>query len=399
MVRHLLVSCGMLLFFYSGIVAQEVGKGRFTHRLGAEIRPGYVFPTNSFLRGFNREQSPIRNSFDAHIKYSFQFPPDSPAGRIFGNVYQGFGLGKFVFGNPSELGNPMAFYLFQGARITGISPRVSFNYEWNFGLSWGWKPYESWYNRFNVVIGSRINAYINADFYFKWVLSSYFDLTSGVSLTHFSNGNTEFPNAGLNMAGFNVGLVYYFNRTGFSMRSCSPSPVPPFPAHFSYDCVLFGSWKRKGYVDGDKFVPSPLAYKVIGLNFAAMYNFGYKFRAGISLDGVYDASANVFTRKDYYALGVQHFVKPPLNAQTALGISGRAEYVMPCFIVGIGVGSNVLHRGGDLKAFYQILALKVAVARNFFLHVGYNLQEFRNPNHLMLGIGYRFNNRYPVVYR
>ena len=25
-----------------------------------------------------------------------------------------------------------------------------------------------------------------------------------------------------------------------------------------------------------------------------MYNFGYKFRAGLSLDGIYDGSANVY---------------------------------------------------------------------------------------------------------
>lgn len=29
-----------------------------------------------------------------------------------------------------------------------------------------------------------------------------------------------------------------------------------------------------------------------------MYNFGYKFRAGVSLDGVYDAGANIYA-KDY----------------------------------------------------------------------------------------------------
>ena len=38
-----------------------------------------------------------------------------------------------------------------------------------------------------------------------------------------------------------------------------------------------------------------------------------------------------------------------------------------------------------------MLALKVAMSREVFLHVGYNLQEFRTPNYLMLGVGFRFN--------
>lgn len=68
---------------------------------------------------------------------------------------------------------------------------------------------------------------------------------------------------------------------------------PAFPRHFSYDLTFFGSWRRKGIEVGDKQYAAPDAYTVLGFNFASMYNFGYKFRAGVSLDGVYDSSANV----------------------------------------------------------------------------------------------------------
>jgi hypothetical protein len=39
------------------------------------------------------------------------------------------------------------------------------------------------------------------------------DLLYGIDLTHFSNGRTFRPNAGLNMFGFNVGFRYHFNAT------------------------------------------------------------------------------------------------------------------------------------------------------------------------------------------
>ena len=134
-------------------------------------------------------------------------------------------------------------------------------------------------------------------------------------------------------------------------------------------------------------------------NFAAMYNFGYKFRTGLSVDGVYDGSANVYTED--YIVGYDggdpgyQFHTPSFDKQIALGISGRAEFVMPYFTVGFGLGFNVLHKGGDLKSFYQMLTLKVGVTHNTFVHVGYCLKDFQTPNYLMLGVGFRFNNKYP----
>ena len=115
---------------------------RFMHRIGAEFRPEYIFPTNPFVEGENRAGQPIDLSLSGHLRYSFQFRPGSIPDQIYGGAYQGIGAAYYDFGNPDELGNPIAVYLFQGARIARISPRLSFNYEWNFGLSFGWKPYD-----------------------------------------------------------------------------------------------------------------------------------------------------------------------------------------------------------------------------------------------------------------
>lgn len=58
-------------------------------------------------------------------------------------------------------------------RTTG--EKLSLNYEWNLGLSWGWKPHsdENWYN---VGMGSRLNAYINAGMGILWRLSERTEL-------------------------------------------------------------------------------------------------------------------------------------------------------------------------------------------------------------------------------
>ena len=222
---------------------------RFIHNLGVEIRPGYVFPTNSFLRGVNDNRKAISRYWATQLKYSFQFHPNTLASRVYGGAYQGIGVAHYTFGNRNELGNPLAFYLFQGARIVSFTPRLSFNYEWNFGLSLGWKHYDPENNKYNVMMGSKMNAYINTNFYLNWLLSPQFDLRSGVTLTHFSNGNTRFPNAGINMIGLKMGLVYHFNRMNkFFTNPFSRMYIPKFPRHMSYDLVVFGSWRRKGYI-------------------------------------------------------------------------------------------------------------------------------------------------------
>ena len=375
---------------------------RFIHRLGVEGRAGYIFQTNPFLEYSNHQYKAMKNAYAGHLKYSFQLRPHTVADQAYIGAYQGIGVGYFNFGNPEELGNPLAVYLFQGGRIAQFSPRISLNYEWNFGASFGWKPYDAQMNPANIMMGSKINAYINADFYLNVTLTRELDFSAGLSMTHFSNGNTKFPNAGLNSIGMKFGLLYCFGRAADPLvKPRRPLLAPDFPRHFSYDLVLFGSWRRKGVEVGDKQYASPNAYGVAGFNFATMYNFGYKFRAGLSLDGVYDGSANVYTEDYIVEVGGRDpgytFYTPSIDRQIALGISGRAEFVMPYFTVGIGLGVNVLHKGGDLKSIYQMLTLKIAASRRTFVHIGYCLKDFQTPNYLMLGVGFRFNNKYPVL--
>ena len=149
---------------------------------------------------------------------------------------------------------------------------------------------------------------------------------------------------------------------------------------------------------GQGQIASPKAYPVVGFNFSPMYNLSYKLRLGLSLDGVFDSSANVYLEDQIVSVGDSPdlvFKRPNAGRQLALGLSGRAEYVMPYFTVGFGVGSNVFHGKGDLDALYQMLYLKINATRNSFVHIGYSLQNFQDPNFLMLGVGFRFNNRYP----
>lgn len=364
------------------------------HRIGIEGNGGYIFPTNRFLKGQNYYGKKMEGNYSAHLKYSVQFRPHTAASRAYAGAYQGIGLGYFDFGNRRELGTPLAFYLFQGGRMAQLSPRLSLNYEWNFGVSTGWKSYHRVNNPNQKALGSPANAYLNLNFYLNWVLSPMFDLTVGAAGSHFSNGNTRYPNSGLNTVDCKVGLVCNFNRKAGERAKPGQRPaVPPFLRHASYDLTLFGSWRKKAVRVPEGLIAVPGTYPVWGFSFAPMYNFGYRFRAGVSLDGVYDGSANISSES-----ADSEFSFPPFGEKISLGLSARGELVMPYFTVGIGFGGNILHGGGELKSFYQILALKIDVWRNAYLHVGYNLRDFHEPSYLMLGIGYRFHDKRPKLF-
>ena len=138
----------------------------------------------------------------------------------------------------------------------------------------------------------------------------------------------------------------------------------------------------------------PGSFGIVGLNFTPMYNFSRYFRAGVSLDAQYDESANIGRHivdgLIYPSEDNIRFHRPPFREQFSVGLSLRAEVVMPIFSINLGIGRNVLCKGRDTDAFYQILALKTHLTRRFFLHVGYQLSRFKDPNNLMLGLGWRF---------
>ena len=399
-----IVSC----LYFLPIYAQDSMTVRkpVLHRISADFRPEYVFPTNDFLRGVNDHNARIDHAFAFHLAYSFQYDEASTMGRIYGSPYQGIGLGSYTYNNTAEIGNPIAFYVFQGARIAQFNSRIHLNYEWNFGISCGWKPYNPITNPNNGGVGTALNAYLNLGLYVNFAVSSHLDLITGFTFSHFSNGNTKYPNAGINNGGFRLGVAYYLNRDKQSFVETSTEVYKPaFHRHMTYDLMMFGSWRRKGVPFEDRFLADPTHYAVAGFSFVPMYNFCYRFRAGIGLDGVYDASANATAEElpmelhssiniDYDGSSALYlFHQAAFRRQIALGASLRAEYVMPFFSINVGVGYNFLYAKGDTRGSYQQLALKINIFKGSYLNIGYNLHNFNIPNFLMLGIGYRFNDK------
>lgn len=374
-----------------GQTTNSVWHSRLKHQLQFNVGEGYVFQGKNFMKGENLKNEPINNALSLHLKYAFQFAPGSFLGSQYPHTYQGIGVSYNTFFNPEELGNPVGLYVFQGSRIARLSSCLSLDYEWNFGASFGWKPYNEYLNPNNKVVGSKVNAYINLGLYMNWQMNRQWKLTAGVDATHFSNGNTHYPNAGVNLVGARIGLTRLFdsNPEAASSPRQSNHEVIKTP-RITYDFVAYGAAYSK-IVEEERYLV-PGSFGVAGFNFNPLYRFNKYFKAGASLDGLYDAGANI---KDHIAYtdedGRLRFYRPSFREQTSLGISLRAEFVMPIFSINFGIGHNFLYKGDDLSGFYQMLILKTDITRDLFLHIGYQLNKFHDPKNLMLGMGYRFH--------
>jgi len=367
--------------------------GKFdAEMLGFETRPGYVLPTKAFFRGENAMGKPIRNALSAHLRYSFKFSGNTRLGRLYPGAYQGIGMSYDSFSDANEIGRPVAIYLFQGAPFAHLGQDMTFGYEWNFGASFGWKKYDAETNPFNDVVGSYINAYIDLGLTFHWQFSSNWNLVAGIDITHYSNGNTNYPNYGVNLVGGKLGIARSFGAvSGYQAGKSQSRHSETLKPYLSCDIVLYGSTKRKGINWPDASYLVPGSFGIAGMNINPMWGFNKYFKAGASVDAQYDESANI---KDHLA-GTAHsgdlkFYRPPFREQFAVGISARAELTMPLFSVNMGIGRNVIFKGEDTDCYYQILALKVSVTNNAFIHIGYQLSSFHKPNNLMIGLGYRF---------
>lgn len=375
LVAYIVIACVLPIY------SQEQDSLKTVHRIAADAVPATIFHTNDFLRGGNEETRTMNHDMTFTLKYAFMNHDEVRPGSIHQGTYQGVGLARHEFNR--WLSNPISVYLFQGAPIINFSHRVSLNYEWNLGMAFGWNAYDEETNPENKVIGSKVTAYIDVDMYLRWMMSRYLDFNAGFSLSHFSNGNTTYPNLGLNTCGIRLGMAYYINR---QMPSATPVVRESYPScrGLYTDVILYGAWKQGVGHQGDEYYLLPGRYAVMGFNVNPMYRLNPWLSLGASLDGVYDRSAS---RENDYTEEPDH----TFRRQVALGLSARSEFAMPYFSINFGVGTYLLGNRNNFRGVYEVLALKIHASRRAMVHIGYSLVDFKTPNNLMIGLGWRFH--------
>lgn len=333
------------------------------------------------------------SSIPISLRYSFSFndpciPHYLPGG------YQGISVGVLNIGAAqphgfsqakSNIGYPVSAYIFQGGPFHSFNSELSLDYEWNFGASFGWKPYAKSNKGYNLTVGSKVNAYLNLNLFLKWQINAHTALFGGVAVSHFSNGNTSFPNPGVNSFGIRVGMSYTLNPPRKGYAPAVPDTVKG--RKVEYDIVAWGATRKRLYRGNEEPVLLKGHFACAGISFAPMYRFNSWWRAGGSLDIQWDRSSDM---KKNYIEGTTtediKFTSPSFWRQLTLGVSAHGELQMPIFAVNIGCGYNFV-APWENKGSYQNITLKAYVYKNLFLNIGYQLRNFHQQSSLMLGAG------------
>lgn len=337
-------------------------------------------PTHGFYNGWNPAHKPIRTGGTADMQFGISDPS--------GGVYQGFGVAAHTFFADDLLGTPATLYLFQGAPLMSLTESLALGYEWNLGLSCGWKDNAA-------VTVSPLNVYINVAALFTWRLDRYWDMTFGPEYTHFSNGDTKFPNGGANTINFRVGVRRRFQPAETITPErifAADSERKGITERLSYDLTLLGGWRADRTIDKDGLHIFNKAFPTASLSFNPLYSFNGYFAAGPSLDLVYDRSADLLVSEG----SILEY--PSFLQQTSAGLSARAELRMPIFAVNIGIGYSLpltdYTRYSDLKALYGIFSLKAFMTRRLFFNISYRLSSVLYSHNLLFGVGWRFGKNY-----
>lgn len=360
-------------------------------RIGAEIAPAYVPGTNQFLKGSNPLEKHVRANLSGSIRADFSFSGDSREGILYRGLYQGVGIGAESFFSQSLLGTPVTAHVYQGAPMAHFSDRLWLGYEWKFGAAFGWKHYDEETADNNAVVSTPVTAMMALGLKLHYALSDRWTMTAGVEGQHFSNGNTSYPNAGVNSVGVVIGFSYVLNPQPQTTVHSHELEQEADRGRWMYDIVAYYTWRKRVVKVGDPVEPEicPGRFAVAGLQFSPLRCLNRYVAVGPSLDVQWDESADLnrnWVEGSYY--DDIKFYRPAFGKQISVGVSAHAELTMPIFSINAGLGYDFLCPK-DSERFYQSLTLKTFFTRRVFLNVGYRLGNFKDPQNLMLGIGVR----------
>lgn len=351
----------------SGVYSQE--KRNYSLFIENVISHGKVLKTNDFVRGMNQKGSPVSDFTAYDTRVGWQTQGTKQWHHNLKLPYYGIGLFNSLFSHKEEIGHPSAIYFFFGGPFIS-KPKSSFNYEFGFGLSSNWKPYDEIENPFNLAIGSHMNAFIDLKMAYSWYLGKKFSLNAGIRTTHFSNGALKHPNAGINLFSPFIGLRYDFTAREDFINSI-PTPEQDTPTdEFSIGIVLGERSVKHTTTRNIKSV----SLKSISLGY--LKPGGGVFRYGPGLDVGIDENRGITVKEDSVELA-------PFKEQLFLGIAPIGQFRVNRLALQAGVGYELLSGGKFVKnQFYQRIGLRYYLTEQLFAGIAIKSSNFSKADYI-----------------
>ena len=340
---------------------------------------GKVLKSNDFVKGDNKDGLPI-NDFSANdFRLGWQTRGTEAWHHSLNLPYYGIGIYNMVFSNEEEIGYPAALYFFFGAPFSRSS-KSSFDYEFSFGLSHNWKPYDDINNPFNLAIGSYRNAYIDAKIKYAWYFSKKFSLDAGLRVTHFSNGAIRMPNAGINLLAPFIGLRYDLIEKDPMPFDLLENKKVETTEEFN---IIIASGKRS---IKHTLTPNHQMASLLNVSLEYLKPASDIFKYGVGIDLGIDENRNLTIDGDNVELASK-------NKQIFSAVSVIGQFRANRLGVQAGIGyefinNGKLHFSNDT---YQRIGLRYYLFNHLFAGIAIKANKFSTADYIEWSLGYSFS--------
>lgn len=347
---------------------------------------GYVFATNPFIKGVNAEAEKIRAFQAFSLKLSLQTTGKNSWEQLY--KYPQYGVGLYVadFYNPEEIGVPIAVYGFFNTPFKRWD-KLIFNYEIGFGATFHWKAYNPLTNQYNVAIGAGESFLIDAGLNLQYLITKRIELTTGFSMTHFSNGALRKPNFGINTIAPKVSLKYNFYDQPVFIKHDVPKYIPEnewlISAYGGIKNVIFDSVKLPVL---EKY--EGLFFPVFGISGTFNRQVSYKskigFGATLSYNGAVNAQAAVKNNElDPVDGKFSNKILLSIYPSYELVINKVSVILQPAFYI---YRKKLINQS---PVFHQRIGLKYHITDHIFIGITLVDYQFHVSDFIEWNIGYR----------
>lgn len=361
------------------------------YRKGAGLyyQIGSIIRTHPYVKGYNPYQKPYGLYQAVSAKYYIHTDGRKAWQQLYGYPTWGFGVYKGFIAHDDYLGNPAAVYAFINLPLKRWKT-WDIGFETGFGVSFNWKTHDFAEDHYQYPIGSYSTVFFDMGFNATLILSKHFNLTAGVSYTHFSNGAVKLPNLGINMAAPSLELEYIFGgRPEFIKKKKAPCKK-----EWEWLVLAAPSMKQLGFVYVDQrgdTTGTTFNYSIISLSTAINRQISHKVKFGGGIDVSYNEA---YAADTVMVDGVPQ--KAPFHTvdKILIGIFPSFELVLNKLSFIAQPGYYIYKKeaeGDDVPVTYQRVGIKYVLWDRMILGVNIRAFNFSKADFIEWNIGYRIH--------
>lgn len=222
----------------------------------------------------------LQNKHIQALEFSIikQLSGKKPWERIHNLPESGMSAMYFNLSDSKKLGYAISLFPVINFRF-GDLDRSSFHCKIGAGIGYIEQAFNKKTNYKNQAIGSEFNGFMHVSLYYKRMLSENISFSSGISVSHFSNGSIKTPNLGINLPSLHVGLSYMIDEL-----HCEPNNLEVATNVSKNNSIgIIGGIRQRYPVDGDY-------YAVGGLSYLREWFVSGKSNVGVQAELMYDSS-------------------------------------------------------------------------------------------------------------